>query len=315
MLNLVQRPDAILIAGPTASGKSKLALELAEEWDGEIVNADSMQIYPVLNVLTARPSDHDLNRVPHHLYGYAPIDEPYSVAKWMVDAETVANRHWDRNKVPVFVGGTGLYFKALDEGLAPTPHIPEMLRSEIRDALIEKGSEVLHRELRALDPEGAEKLKPGDSHRITRALEVVRATGKPLAHFQNTAADKSLLSERNVQRVVLMPERKRLHERINARSELMIEEGALEEVKALLELELPDHATVLKAIGVPQLSSYLRGEIRLVEAIEKLKAATRQYAKRQSTWFRGQFGDNWKVFDPLSPTIKFTIILLFRFRR
>ncbi len=295
MLNLVQRPDAILIAGPTASGKSKLAVELAEKWEGEIINTDSMQIYPVLNVLSARPSADDLQRVPHHLYGYAQIEEAYSVARWLSDAEPIARDIWDRNKVPIFVGGTGLYFKALVEGLAATPDIPAALRQEIRDGLLERGSEALHNKLASLDPDGAAKLKPGDSHRITRALEVIRATGYPLAHFQNVRVADGILVSKNVSKIVLLPERKLLHERINLRSEQMVKEGALEEVADLMKLCLPDYATVLKAIGVSQLGGYLRGEISLDEALEKLKTATRQYAKRQSTWFRGQFDESWNV--------------------
>ena len=290
---MVQRPDAILIAGPTASGKSKLAIEEALRWDGEIVNTDSMQIYPVLDILTARPDAEDLLKVPHHLYGTAAVDEPYSVARWMEEAATVAADIWSRGRVPVFVGGTGLYFRGLENGLAATPAIPPKIREKIRSDLIELGSEELHRQLAEIDPEGAANLRPSDGHRIARALEVIRGTNRPLAHYQNQPHSTPLLAKKSCRKIVLMPPRNVLHERINMRTEWMIEQGAITEVAALLALELPAEATVLKAIGVRQLGSYLHGKLSLKQATEQVKAATRQYAKRQSTWFNGQFDEDW----------------------
>ncbi|MEM9677542.1 MAG: tRNA (adenosine(37)-N6)-dimethylallyltransferase MiaA, partial [Pseudomonadota bacterium] len=202
---------------------------------------------------------------------------------------------WAQGKVPIFVGGTGLYFRALDHGLANTPEIEPNLRRSVRDDLIVRGSEVLHRRLQEHDPTGAEGLRPTDGQRIARALEVVLQTGKPLAHFQANSASLALLSGRRVERFVLMPERADLHARINKRARIMLENGALEEVKALLALDLPEGSTVLRAIGVSQLSSFLAGELSQNDALEALRAATRQYAKRQSTWFRGQLDDRWKV--------------------
>ncbi len=289
----MQRPDAILIAGPTASGKSKLAVEEALRFDGEIVNTDSMQVYPVLNVLTARPDADDLKKVPHHLYATAELDKPYSVARWLHDAELVAADIWSRGRIPVFVGGTGLYFRGLENGIAETPDIPLEIRQEIRLQLEQFGSEKLHQKLALLDPDGAAGLRAGDGHRIARALEVISATGKPLSHFQNLPHSRPILTGKSVRKTVLMPLRKLLHARINHRTDWMIENGAVDEVKALLQLNLPPEATVLKAIGVPQLGNFLHGKFSLNEATEQIKAATRQYAKRQSTWFNGQFDNSW----------------------
>ena len=294
---MVQRPDAILIAGPTASGKSTLAIEEALRWDGEIINTDSMQIYPVLDVLTARPDAEDLAKVPHHLYGKAALDEPYSVARWVAEAQVVAENIWAPGRVPVFVGGTGLYFSGLENGLAATPEIPPEIRASVRADLIELGSEELHRQLAEIDPSGAVSLRPSDGHRIARALEVIRGTNRPLSHYQNQPHSTPILTGKSCQKIVLMPPRNVLHERINMRTEWMIDNGAVAEVEALLQLELPAEATVLKAIGVCQLGSYLHGKSSLKQATEQVKAATRQYAKRQSTWFNGQFDENWTFHD------------------
>ena len=289
----MQRPDAILIAGPTASGKSKLAINEAIEWGGEIVNTDSMQIYPVLDVLTARPGADDLRKVPHHLYGFADLNEPYSVARWLKQAQLVADEIWARGHIPVFVGGTGLYFRGLLEGLAETPEIPQRIRDQIRTDLVQSGSENLHRKLAKIDPVGAARLRPGDGHRIARALEVISATNLPLSHFQNLPHSRGFLAEKSTKKLVLMPERSVLHSRINLRTDWMLDNGAVDEVEAFLQLDLPPQATVLKAIGVRQLGSFLHGKLTLNQAAEQIKAATRQYAKRQSTWFNGQFDDSW----------------------
>jgi tRNA dimethylallyltransferase len=295
---MVTRPDAILIAGPTASGKSKLAIEEAERWGGEIVNTDSMQIYPILDVLTARPDPEDRARIPHHLYGTAAPEIAYSAARWLEDAGTIAQAIWARGSIPIFVGGTGLYFRVLDQGLANTPNIPEDIRVSIRNELKRSGSEKLHCQLAELDPEGAARLKPGDGHRIARALEVVTATNQPLSFYQNSPREDPLLAGKMARRLVLMPSRPALHTRINSRSEWMFDNGAVDEVAALLKLQLPADATVLKAIGVRQIGSFLHGEISLNQALEQVKAATRQYAKRQSTWFRGQLNQYWDICDP-----------------
>ena len=288
-----KRPDAVLIAGPTASGKTSAALELAEALDGEIINADSMQVYPVLNVLTARPGAPELDRVPHHLYGHAPLDQPYSVAHWLSDVAPVFEDIVSRNKVPLFVGGTGLYFTALIDGLAEVPPIPQELRESVRADLKAHGSQWMHGRLAEHDAEGALALKPGDSHRIARALEVVLATGKPLAHFHKNQSP-GLLQNVSRRQLMLMPDRAELHRRINQRSGEMLASGAIQEVESLLALGLPDNATVLRAIGVSQVAAYIGGNISLQECENKLQIATRQYAKRQATWFNNRFFD-WKI--------------------
>ena len=294
----MENPGAILIAGPTASGKSKFALEMATRWGGEIVNTDSMQIYSVLNILTARPDGADLEKVPHHLYGYVDVNEAFSVSLWLEDATQKANQLWDKGVVPIFVGGTGLYFQALEEGLAQTPEIPMDVRAQIRTALDVEGSEALHLRLKKLDSLDADALQPTDGHRIARALEVITATGKPLSYYQSLPVANPLLGDKKCKRYVLMPERSLLHSRINKRTDDMLEEGAVDEVRSLLALNLRQDSTVLRAIGVKQITDYIHGKQTLNECAEKVKAATRQYSKRQSTWFRGQFSDEWEFVAP-----------------
>ncbi|MEM8750481.1 MAG: tRNA (adenosine(37)-N6)-dimethylallyltransferase MiaA [Pseudomonadota bacterium] len=292
---MLTRPDVILIAGPTASGKSKLAVKLALQHGGVVVNADSMQIYPVLDVLTARPAAADLATVPHALYGTAPVHASWSVARWFDDAKTVLDRTIASGQTVVFVGGTGLYFKALDEGLAEVPQIDPDVRTKVRADLVAHGAAALFEQLAAEDRDMAAVLRQTDGQRISRALEVVRSTGKSLKHFQDAPLKDSVLAGLNVQRYLLMPDRPLLHERINKRTHLMMANGAAQEVAALTALDLPPEATVLKAIGVKDLALYNDGAVPVETAIERIQALTRQYAKRQSTWFRGQFGKDWEI--------------------
>ncbi len=289
---------AIAIAGPTASGKSALALERAEALarDGQraiIVNTDSMQVYPVLRVLTARPGKEDLARADHALYGHAPLDEPYSVARWARDVVTLLPE-WEREGiVPIFTGGTGLYFRALETGLSPVPTIDPAIREKVRAELSADGPHALHTRLAKLDSDGAAALRPSDGQRIARALEVVESTGRPLAEHQQGDASP-LLDGWALERWIVEPSRAVLHDKIERRCGQMLKEGALTEVEELLHLNPPPQATVWKAIGVPQLAAHLRGEVSIGEACQKMIAATRQYAKRQSTWFRGQMGPDWQ---------------------
>ncbi|MFD0917634.1 tRNA (adenosine(37)-N6)-dimethylallyltransferase MiaA [Pseudahrensia aquimaris] len=287
--------DAILIAGPTASGKSAFAVDLAERVDGEIINTDSMQVYPVLNVLTARPPKEDLERVPHHLYAHVDPRLSYSAAQWVQHAEAAFSDVTKRGRVPIFVGGTGLYFMALEEGLSAVPPIPEDVREGVRQELIDRGAPHMHAKLAQLDPAAAARLKPGDSHRIARTLEVVLAHGKPLASFHEDDQNSGFLSGKRLQKHLLMPPRSTLHKRIDQRAGAMLDGGAIDEVRALLALNLPRDATALRAIGVSAIGSYIRGEQSLSETENLLKTATRQYAKRQSTWFRNRLGEKWKV--------------------
>jgi tRNA dimethylallyltransferase len=285
-------PKAILIAGPTASGKSGLAIDLAEKWNGTIINADSMQVYPVLRVITARPSDEDLERVPHLLYGHASLDRPYSVAQWMNDAKRALDDVLAAGRTPIFVGGTGLYFKALIEGLANIPEVPPEIRSRWRQKLKESGVSALYMDLQKLDPLAANVLKPSDKQRILRALEVIEATGQSIIEYQSTNSPP-MLEQLLLQKFLFVPDRAELHARIEKRFDKMVENGAIEEVMALQRCVIsPDHP-IMKTIGVPQLTNYLQSVVTLDEARERCKIATRQFAKRQSTWFRNQLDNSW----------------------
>ncbi len=295
--NLVSEYDAILITGPTASGKSALALDWARRVDGVVVNADSMQVYDTLRVVTARPSGGEMGDVEHRLYGHVPANTTYSTGAWLraVEAEIAAIRAV--GKTPVLVGGTGLYFKALTGGLSEMPEVPEELRLALRARLAKEGPEALHAMLAARDPAGAAVLQPGDGQRILRALEVLMASGKPIAHFQ-ALAGPSLIDPLKARKMVVLPERDVLRRRIDRRFASMMEEGAVEEVEALLALAPPPDVPAMKAIGVPQIAAMLKGEMSRAEVIEQASAATRQYAKRQMTWFRNQMDESWERITP-----------------
>jgi tRNA dimethylallyltransferase len=275
---------AVLIAGPTASGKSALALTLAEALGGVIVNTDSMQVYRDLKVITSRPTPQDESHVPHLLYGHVDASENYSVGRFLDDARAALTEVNRLRRMPIFVGGTGLYFKALTHGLAGVPAIPPEIRAMVRGRVESEGPTVLYEELQRRDPAMARRLRPADRARIARALEVIEATGRSLSEWHDKGIP-ALLDADHVARLFLAPERGALYRRIDARFDTMITGGALEEVRAL------------KAHGVPWLSRHLAGEITLALAVEKAKQDTRHYAKRQFTWFRHQLGD-WPQVAP-----------------
>jgi len=277
----------ILIAGPTASGKSALALELAAKRDGVIINADSMQVYRDLRIITARPSRDEEKRVPHRLYGHVDAAENYSVGRWLGDVAAML-KDASRNAQPaIVVGGTGLYFSTLTRGIAAVPPIPVDVRREVRGRLVSEPIAELHAELTLRDPITAARLKPGDRARISRALEVVLATGRSLSewHADNTPAPVDLAG---AAKVFLMPQRDELGERIDARFDAMMTAGALEEVRALAARHLDPSLPAMKAHGVPWLIRHLNGDITLAEAVAQAKRDTRRYTKRQATWFRNQ---------------------------
>ena len=277
----------ILIAGPTASGKSALALTLAEKLNGEVVNADSMQVYRDLRIITARPTPGEEQRVPHRLYGHVDAAENYSVGRWCADAGATLAAAREAGRPAVVIGGTGLYFNALTRGIAAVPPIPAGIREDVRGRLASEGASTLHAELAARDPAGAARLRPGDRSRVTRALEVVLATGRSLYdwHDVNKPATIDLAG---VAKVFLMPEREDLLKRIDARFDAMMAAGALDEVRALAARNLDPSLPAMKAHGVPWLIRHLKGDIALAEAVEGGKRDTRQYTKRQATWFRNQ---------------------------
>ncbi len=293
MENLLSTVNAILITGPTASGKSALAVELAKCHGGAVINADSMQVYDTLRVLTARPSEEEMQGVPHHLYGHVPPGAAYSTGAWLRDVAALLPPLRAAGRLPVFVGGTGLYFKALTGGLSDMPEIPEVLREKLRRRLLEEGPDGLYGELAAADPAVAANLNRQDGQRIVRALEVVKATGRSIADFQGRSGPV-IIDADEARKIVVLPDRAVLHQRINGRFEKMLQQGAEDEVRALLALDLPAEAPVMKAIGVSQITAMIRGEMTRDEVLEKGAAATRQYAKRQMTWFRNQMDDSWE---------------------
>lgn len=275
----------ILIAGPTASGKSRLAIRLAEHYGGVIINADSMQVYCDLRILTARPSEQDEARVQHTLFGFVEGRDPYSVGRYRTDAEWLFDNLRADGVRPIFVGGTGLYFKALLEGLSPIPPTPDDVRAHWRGEAAKLGAKELHRILGSRDPEMAENLVPSDTQRIVRALEVLDATGISLLDWQRRPGEP-LLKEADTVRLVVSPEREELHRRIDARFEAMMACGGLEEVVQLSEFGLDPSLPIMSALGVRPLMQHLRGEIAQEEAFAQAQAETRQYAKRQLTWAR-----------------------------
>ena len=279
--------NALLIAGPTASGKSALALELAAATRGVIINADSMQVYRDLRVITARPTAEEEARVPHRLYGEVDAAINFSAGAWLAEATTILAEARAQNRLPIFTGGSGLYFKALTRGLSAVPPIPVAIREGVRARLERDGVEALHAELAQRDPASAGRLKPRDRARIARALEVVEATGRSLTDWHRDGLPP-LLPPGSFSALFLEPARVELYARIDARFDAMLAGGALHEVASLAARRLDPLLPAMKAHGVPALIRHLRGEITLDEAAALGRADTRHYAKRQFTWFRHQ---------------------------
>jgi tRNA dimethylallyltransferase len=294
----VTPPIAILLAGPTTSGKSALALNLAQALGGLIINADSMQVYRDLAIITARPTPADEARAPHLLYGHVDAGENYSVGRWLLDARAALAEAQRRNLLPIFVGGTGLYFKALTRGLAAVPPIPPDVRASVRSRLKAEGAAVLHDELARHDPVSGARLMPVDRARVTRALEVMLATGRSISDWHREGMPAPVDAARAV-KIFLSVDRAELYRRIDVRFDSMLAEGAIEEVKALAARNLDPALPAMKAHGVPWLIRHLKGESSLAEAAEGGKRDTRRYTKRQATWFRHQLPD-WTWAEPES---------------
>jgi tRNA dimethylallyltransferase len=291
---------AVLIAGPTASGKSALALAKARESGAVIINADAMQVYDVLRVLTARPSSGEMEGVPHQLYGIVPPARRFSTGDWLRAVGELFGSPEISARPLIFVGGTGLYFDALIHGFAEVPAVPAEVKRGIEDEV--RGLDRAGRErlLAERDPQMVGRLQSHDPQRVVRALAVLTATGRSLASFQH-AGQAGLLDGFALERVVLNPDRDVLRGRIARRFELMFESGAVEEVEVLLALDLDPSLPAMKAIGVREISAWLNGEISKERAIERAVIATRQYAKRQRTWFRNRMSD-WTWIDPFVAT-------------
>ena len=284
---LTYNKSVLLIAGPTASGKSAVAIAQAQARGGVIINADSMQVYRELRIITARPSVYEEQLVPHRLFGHIGGAETYSTATWLAEAETEIQTCWANGQLPIICGGTGLYFTALEQGLAKLPPIAPDIRDKWRNF---QGD--LHVELKHRHPESAARLNAADRQRLIRSLEVFESTGKALIDWQKEAQNESILRGTNIERMFMNVPREELYGRAENRFDAMIELGAIDEIRALPYMELTQ--PLMKAIGVPELLAHIKGELSLDDAKTKAKTATRNYIKRQMTWFRGQM-KNWHI--------------------
>ncbi len=285
----------ILISGPTASGKSNFAIKLAKKIKGEIVNADSMQVYKQLKILSARPSPKNYQSIKHHLYGFQDVKKSFSTGDWLKIANKKIIEVKNRKKIPILVGGTGLYFKALTDGLVQIPNIPARFRNKIRNLNKKIGQNKFYKQLLKLDPLSKNKINPTDTQRSIRAFEVKKFTKKSLHEwFKNT---KSNYLEEDFLKIYIDYPRDELVERIHQRTGKMIKMGAVNEVKRFLKLKINDQMTACKAIGINEIQEYLAKEKKIDEIKEKISIKTRQYAKRQSTWARGHMSD-WVKLNP-----------------
>jgi tRNA dimethylallyltransferase len=291
--------QAVLLAGPTASGKSVLAIEMARRFGGEIINADSMQVYRDLSILTARPNAADLADVRHRLYGHVDGADNHSVGRWREEAAEAIAAVRQAGRLPIMVGGTGLYFRALERGLADMPAVPATIRAQIRQEAEGVETPALHARLARQDEASAARLRPSDRQRILRALEVVVATGRSLASWQDAPHTPPLVEPPRTLRLFLAPDRRLLNCRIDDRFDAMITAGAVEEVRRLAARALDPALPVMRAHGVPWLIRHLCGTLTLEEAVGRAKIDTRHYAKRQVTWFRHQM-PGWTFVSPNS---------------
>ncbi|AXE62970.1 tRNA delta(2)-isopentenylpyrophosphate transferase [Hyphomonas polymorpha PS728] len=279
---------AILIHGPTASGKTALAIEVARKLGGEVINADSMQVYRDLQVISARPTEEEMDGVPHHLFGYVDAAARYSTGEWLEAARGVLKKLQRQNKHAVIVGGTGLYLLALTQGLSDIPPVPDDIRAEVKQISDTEGADGLRARLAPHDPDLAERLGTGDKQRLARAYEVWLATGRPLSDFQ-TERQPPVLKDGEWVGYALTPPRPALYKKIDRRFEGMLMQGAMAEAEALVARNLDPELPAMKAHGMPWIAAFVRGEISAEEAAENAKRDTRRYAKRQFTWIGRQF--------------------------
>ena len=301
----------LIVAGPTGSGKSALALDVASAFGGVVINADSAQVYRELRVLTARPSSDDEARTPHRLYGVLSAAEHCSAGRWLEMADAAIGEASSAGRLPVVVGGTGLYLKVLTEGLAPVPPVPAGVRAEAIALWTKLGGEAFRAMLAGRDPQAAAKLPAGDRQRLSRAWEVVQATGRPLSEWQDAARERKG-AENSAATLVLSPPRETLYPALDARFLRMLERGALQEVEALMAMHLDPSLPAIKAVGVRELAAHLRGETTLATATTEAQQATRRFAKRQMTWLRHQVAADTVFFEQYSERIKTEIFSFIR---
>jgi len=282
----------IVIAGPTASGKSVFATEFAEKHNGVIINADSVQVYKDLEILSSRPSAEALLKVPHKLYGFLDAHESCSAGIWRSLVLKEIQECYQQGKLPIIVGGTGLYLKILIEGLSPIPHIDANIRALARERAQNEGIQILYDELTELDPVIVMRLNPNDSQRVLRAWEVIKSTGIPLSEWQRKCIAPLNQQEKLFTNILLLPPREEINAHADVRLDNMLKNGVLKEVEGVLKKNINLNSTIYKAIGLREFSAYLQGKMSLEEALIKAKIATHQYIKRQYTWFRTQFQPN-----------------------
>ena len=297
---------AILIHGPTASGKTALSIDVARKYDGEIVNADSMQVYDKLKVISARPDEAEMDGIPHHLFGHVSVATRFSAGEWLEQARAVIEDIQKRGKTAVVVGGTGLYLLALTQGLSDIPPVPEDVRHEVLEIAKAEGVRGLKIRLQVVDPEAAARINDNDRQRLTRAYEVWLATGRSLTSFQNNRTNQ-VLNDDEWLGVALTPPRAKLYARIDKRFEGMLMEGAMEEARALNRMGIDPELPAMKAHGMPWLTAFIRGEIDAGVAAENAKRDTRRYAKRQFTWIGRQF-PFWPRIPSPEPNVRMRVI-------
>ena len=302
----------LIVAGPTASGKSSLALDAAIEFNGVVINGDSMQIYDRLSVVTARPTAVDESNAPHKLYGVMPPNESCSAGRWVEMAIEEIRAAWAAGKLPIVCGGTGMYLRTLVDGISFIPDAAKAVRQKATEERERLGPEGFHQEVAKRDPESAARLHPSDSQRLIRAWEVFEATGKSLSQWQQENRPVPPLPEATFSQIVLLPPRGALYATCESRFDKMIAHGALREVEALAALDLDPTLPAMKALGVPELLAHLRGEMTLDDAREQSKKTTRNYAKRQMTWLRNQVSGAEVITAQYSESLKAKIFSFIR---
>ncbi len=290
-MNLLNyKKDYVIIAGPTASGKTEIAIDLAKKINGSIINSDSIQVYKTLKILSARPSSFQTNLVKHYLYGHVESDFRFSVVKWLKESKEVVEKIKKQKQIPIFVGGTGLYFYILEHGISPVPDIPEFVESETNEKLKLHGNEYIYNKIKTIDPITSQKLKINDTQRISRAWSVIVHTKKPLSYWHSQERKKFISG--TPFKILINPGREEVYQKINKRFDKMMDNGALKEAKSIMEKKLDISLPIMKTLGLRQLISFLNNELSKRDAVLLAKKESRNYAKRQMTWFNNKFEPN-----------------------